>query len=281
MTTWRLRVRHRTGIRYESPVLASYNEVRMTPLSDAGQTALETRVSISPNVAVARYRDYWGSQVTAFDVHTPHTEMVLDALSVVETHSRARTLEKVGWDALHDDRVRDSHVEFLTPTEHTAVEDSLLEPARAMAGGQPPAEAARAVADWLRDQVVYETGSTGVHTVAMAAWAERKGVCQDLAHLTVGTLRGLGIPARYISGYLHPDAEAEVGATVVGESHAWVQWWDGDWTSFDPTNGKPVGPEHVVVARGRDYWDVLPHKGVYSGPAGTALGVQVEVTRLA
>jgi len=281
VSPWRLRVRHRTGIRYEAPVLASYNEVRMTPLSDAAQTTLESRVSITPSAAVSRYRDYWGSQVTAFDVHTPHVDLTLDALSVVETHPRTRTAAAVGWEVLRDERIRDTHVEFLMPTVHTGVDDSLLEPAREVAAGQAPADAARAVCEWLRAEVAYEPGVTGVHTLAMEAWSERKGVCQDLAHVTVGALRGLGIPARYISGYLHPDPEAEVGTPVIGESHAWVQWWDGDWTAFDPTNGKPVGPEHVVVARGRDYWDVPPHKGVYSGPAGTDLGVQVEITRLA
>jgi transglutaminase-like putative cysteine protease len=279
--TWRVRVRHHTAIRYEAPVLASYNEVRMTPLTDSRQTTLESRVSISPNAAVSRYRDYWGSQVTAFDVHTPHTDLLLDAQSVVETHLPPRTVERATWDVLRDDRVRDTHVEFLTPTAHTRVDDALLDDARAAAGALPPAEAARAVADWLHEQVAYHPGATGVHTVAMEAWAERKGVCQDLAHLTVGALRGLGIPARYISGYLHTQPEADIGTTVTGQSHAWVQWWDGAWTAFDPTNGKPVGPEHVVIARGRDYWDVPPHKGVYSGPAGTELDVRVEVTRLA
>jgi transglutaminase-like putative cysteine protease len=261
--------------------LASYNEARMTPLSDARQTTLESRLTISPSAATSRYRDYWGSQVNAFDVHTPHVELMLDALSVVETHPSARTAESASWDVLREDRVRDTHVEYLTPTEHTRVDDSLLGPVREVAADHAPGVAARAVAEWLSDQVTYETGSTGVHTLAMEAWAARKGVCQDLAHLAVGALRGLGIPARYVSGYLHPDAEADIGSTVLGESHAWVQWWDGAWTAFDPTSGKPVGPEHVVVARGRDYWDVPPHKGVYSGPAGTDLGVAVEITRLA
>jgi transglutaminase-like putative cysteine protease len=114
----------------------------------------------------------------------------------------------------------------------------------------------------------------------MEAWSERKGVCQDLAHLTVGAVRSLGVPARYVSGYLH-DRDAPLGQAVTGESHAWVQWWDGEWTSFDPTNGRPAGPEHIVVARGRDYWDVPPHKGVYAGPPATSLGVEVEVARIA
>ncbi|MGQ0846380.1 MAG: transglutaminase family protein [Sporichthyaceae bacterium] len=278
--TWRLRVRHITGFHYETPVSASYNEARMTPLTDVGQTTLESRVSISPRAAVSRYWDYWGSHVTAFDLQTPHTELTVEAMSVVETHPGMPTGQTVDWDTLLSTRVHDVHVEYLLPTPHTHVDGELAAAAREIAADLTPDQAAYAVSDWMRSEVAYVTGSTGVHTVAMEAWADRKGVCQDLAHLTVGALRCLGIPARYVSGYLH-NTEAGLGETVTGESHAWVQWWDGDWTSFDPTNGKPVGPEHVVVARGRDYWDVPPHKGVYSGPPATNLGVEVQITRLA
>jgi len=277
---WRLKVRHRTGFCYAAEVLASYNEARMTPLTDASQTTLDSRMRISPRASVANFRDYWGSAVTAFDVHVPHTELVVEALSVVETHPLPQQPGEVGWDTLRDERVRDTYVEFLTSTPHTAVEAVVGEQARAVARDLPPRSAAHEVAQWLRSQISYVPGATGVHTKAMEVWAERNGVCQDLAHLTIGVLRTLGIPARYVSGYLHPLADAPIGEAVSGESHAWVQWWDGDWTDYDPTNGKPVGPEHVVVARGRDYWDVPPHKGVYSGPVGTALGVDVEVTRL-
>lgn len=277
--TWRLRVRHRTGFRYEAPVDTSYNEARVTPLTDIDQTTLESLISVSPKASVARYWDYWGSHVTAFDLHVAHTELAVEATSVVETHPAPRTAETIDWAGLRSPQIQDRHVEYLLPTPHTQIDRELAVAARKVAADAPPAQAARAVAEWMRSQVAYEPGATGVHTIAMEAWAERKGVCQDLAHLTVGALRSLGIPARYVSGYLH-NREAGLGETASGESHAWVQWWDGEWTSFDPTNGKPVGPEHVVVARGRDYWDVPPHKGVYSGPPHT-MGVEVQVTRIA
>lgn len=126
----------------------------------------------------------------------------------------------------------------------------------------------------------YVPGSTGVHTSAEAAWEVRQGVCQDMAHLSVGLLRRLGVPARYVSGYLQPRADLPVGESVTGESHAWVEWWAGDWRAWDPTNGRPVGADHVVVGRGRDYDDVPP-RGVHSGPGGGELVVSVEFTRLA
>ena len=279
--TWRLRIRHQTGFRYDGDVLASYNEARMTPVTDLAQTVLEARVQVTPTATLMRYWDYWGSYVTAFDVHIPHRELTVEATSVVETALNPREAAPVGWSELRAEPFRDAYVEWLSPTPATTVDEELAEAARAVAADLPPAEAALAVADWLRGQMEYVPGVTGVHTRAMESWAERKGVCQDLAHLTVGLVRSVGIPARYVSGYLHPVAEAEIGHTVVGQSHAWVEWWDGEWTPYDPTHGRPMGLEHVVVARGRDYADVPPHKGIYAGPPATALGVTVEVTRLA
>jgi len=279
--TWRMKIEHRTRVAYEGEVLASYNEVRMTPVSDATQSTLDARVQVSPTATGSRYFDYWGAYVTAFDVHVPHRTLALTATSVVETNGTAPSAGLVGWDTLRDDRVRDTHVEYLSSTAHTAVGPELVEQMRELIGNATPADAARACVEWVRGEVAYIPGSTGVHTVAMEAYAARAGVCQDMAHLTIGLLRGIGIPTRYVSGYLHPDPDAGIGETVTGQSHAWVEWWDGAWTAHDPTNGKPVGVEHVVVARGRDYWDVPPHKGVYAGPGGTHLSVEVDVTRVA
>ena len=112
------------------------------------------------------------------------------------------------------------------------------------------------------------------------AWAVGAGVCQDYSHTLLSLLRPLGIPARYVSGYLH-DEEESPGLTVVGESHAWIEVWNGGWEAYDPTNDRSVGSAHVVVARGRDYADVPPLKGIYAGGASESLGVTVEITQLA
>lgn len=125
------------------------------------------------------------------------------------------------------------------------------------------------------------TGATGVLTDAQEAWDQGQGVCQDMAHVTVALLRAAGLPARYVSGYLHADPEAEPGQTIAGQSHAWAEYWAGSWLACDPTSGAAVAERHVVVARGRDYADVPPHKGIYHGAPGSTLGVTVEVTRLA
>ncbi len=122
-------------------------------------------------------------------------------------------------------------------------------------------------------------GATRVSTHAVEAWDVRQGVCQDFAHLAVGVLRTLGMPARYVSGYLHPKRAPVVGVTVPAESHAWIEFWVGEWVAYDVTNRQVPAERHVTVARGRDYGDVSPLRGVYSGGQSTMF-VSVAMTRL-
>ena len=151
----------------------------------------------------------------------------------------------------------------------------------AAASAAEPAAAVAEVVRQIRERVAYVPGSTEVNTLAAAVWKSGAGVCQDLVHLTLGALRTIGIPARYVSGYMMPDAVAEIGEARTGESHAWLQYWDGAWVGLDPTNDTAPGDFHVEVGTGRDYFDVTPHKGVFSGSVGSELFVEVEVTVLA
>ena len=161
-----------------------------------------------------------------------------------------------------------------------AAHPDLRELARSIAGQHAePGRAALAIAEAIGEKVEYVQGVTGVHSTAAEAWSERKGVCQDIVHITLGALREAGIPARYVSGYLHPKRDAEIGAPVAGESHAWVEWYAGGWQGFDPTNGIEIGTRHVLVGRGRDYSDVPPLRGVYAGPFTSTLHVEVTITR--
>lgn len=278
---WRLRIKHVTGFTYAGTAHASYNEARMTPVTVAGQTTLFSQVECLPGATTWRYRDYWGTQVTVFDLQRPHQQLKVTATSLVETAERAFGQGTLTWDELHSPSIMDEYAEVLAATPLTTVDGELADVAAGLARDVPPAEAARAIASWVETNVEYEPGSTGVRTSAQDAWAQRKGVCQDIAHLTLGMLRSVGIPARYISGYLYPDSGGAVGDTIAGQSHAWVEWWCGEWSGFDPTNGLEAGLRHVIVAKGRDYGDVTPLKGVYHGAAGTGLGVVVEITRLA
>ena len=120
-----------------------------------------------------------------------------------------------------------------------------------------------------------------MHTSGSDALREGIGVCQDFVHLSLRVVRLMGIPARYVSGYHHPDPDAAIGKTVDGQSHAWIQAWTGSWWDHDPTNDTSINEQYVTVGVGRDYADVSPLKGIYSGAGATDLDVVVEITRLA
>ncbi|HEY5835125.1 transglutaminase family protein [Streptomyces sp.] len=276
----KLRIRHETRVGYPSPASSSYNEVRMSPLTLPTQTVLDSRVVVSPGVPLWSYWDYWGTQVTFFDLSEPHTNLSVTATSLVET-SAPEPLPVPPDRVEIAERSADSRLtEYLAATPRTTVAAELADRAREAAAGLDAHEAAAAVTELVRERVAYLPGSTGVYSGAQDAWDQQAGVCQDYAHLTAALLRAVGLPARYVSGYLHPHSEAPRDRSVDGESHAWVEYWAGDWIGQDPTNGTRPGESHVVVARGREYGDVPPHKGVYRGAAGEMPQVRVEFTRL-
>jgi transglutaminase-like putative cysteine protease len=278
--SWRIAVRHRTGYRYGQPVRASYNEARLTPPSIDGQRTLQAALTVTPAVRPLRYVDYWGTTVDAFDVHVPHTELVVVATSTVETASPRPAPAGARWSELADPAVHDRLAELLGPSPYVPVEAELADVGRSLRAGSTPVQAGLRAAAWTHEALQYEQGVTHVHTSSAEARAAGKGVCQDFAHVTLALLRAIGLPARYVSGYLHPVAAADVGETTVGESHAWVEFWAGDWVAVDPTSLADVGSRHVLLARGRDYGDVRPLSGVYSGTTAEQFGVTVEVTRL-
>ena len=279
--TWQVRVVHSTGYRYPSKVSQSFNEVRLTPRADRRQVVLFSRIETTPASRLYRYTDYWGTSVTSFDLHAPHAELKVVASSVVDTADEVPAAHDATWRDLVDGAVLDRYAECLVSTGYTPRDRELTAMSRQLRRGHDPADAVLAAATWVHEQLTYQPGSTGVHTSASDAWHAKEGVCQDYAHVTLVLLRAMGIPARYVSGYLHTSPEAALGQKVSGESHAWVEAWTGSWWAYDPTNDIPVGERHVWVATGRDYADVTPLKGIYSGDGSSALEVTVDVTRLA
>ena len=199
---------------YSGPVRSSYNEARLTPENSNRQTTLRSRVEIEPAATAYAYRDYWGSTVTAFDLHSPHAELVVTGTSIVEAGPDLAGHDRVGWSALGAREVREQFGELLSPTPLTAMD--------ADGGRRGPRrrrrrQAARGRARWSagssREHMEYLSGSTNVKTNAMQAWTQGKGVCQDISHVTVGLLRALGLPARYVSGYLHPKPDGRRSAS--------------------------------------------------------------------
>ncbi|MCV7287033.1 transglutaminase family protein [Mycolicibacterium wolinskyi] len=278
---WRMRVVHSTGYAYRSPVTASFNEARLTPRSDSRQNVILNRVETVPATRSYRYVDYWGTAVTAFDLHAPHTELEVTSASVVETEVGEKPDELVSWDDLRSEAVFDRFDEVLGPTHYTPRSKRIQRVGERIAKEHDPHDAVIAVAQWVRSELDYVPGTTGVHSSGLDALREGKGVCQDFAHLTLIMLRSMGIPARYVSGYLHPKRKAALGDTIDGQSHAWVQAWTGGWWNYDPTNDAEINEQYISVGVGRDYADVAPLKGIYSGEGSTDLDVVVEITRLA
>ncbi|WP_315502118.1 transglutaminase family protein [Actinomyces radicidentis] len=285
MTTT-LGVVHTTGYRYEGRATGSINEARMIPRSDAEQTVLSSRIEIAPTAWTHRWTDYFGTGVVAFEIHEPHEEMRLVATSTVDvTRPPAQgpaAGEGIHWEELGTDELRSRLAEYLTMSP-------LVEPAedlRALVASQreraaEPRELIGALRAAVTGHVAYVPGSTDVTTRAAQAWEVGSGVCQDLSHVLIGALRAAGVPARYVSGYLGPGlASAPVVTVATGQSHAWVEALLGRWVPLDPTNRAPVLEEHVAVGHGRDYADVAPLRGVFTGAPAESMFVDVVVTRM-
>ncbi|MFX4271847.1 transglutaminase family protein [Propionibacteriaceae bacterium Y1685] len=285
----RLSVEHETGFHYDGSVRSSYNEARMTPISSPTQSVWSSSLTVEPAPWSYTYTDYWGTLVHAFEVHDQHRAMTVVASSVVETRD-----DNNPWDDYGDEQpgdlsfaelgrpwVLDSWAELLTVSERTAPPDDLIALSSKAAEESSVRGAVLSVAKQIRERVKYETGSTKVQSTAADAWHGRSGVCQDLSHLAIGALRSIGIPTRYVSGYLHPSgAGAQIGQAVRAESHSWVEFWSGtDWVGFDPTSGRRPAEHYVRVGHGRDYDDIAPLRGTYAG-GGSELFVTVTMTRL-
>lgn len=253
----------------------------MLPATDHSQIVLAASLNINPPSHQHPYVDYWGTVVSMFEVVVPHTELSVEAVSVIDVRENRYRPVDTTWDYLRQsERSSSELVEALLMTPLTEPASDLAKLAKEIRqSSSSPGEAARRIAQLVNGSIDYVKGATGVHSTARDSWAGRKGVCQDFAHITIGALRSIGIPARYVSGYLHPQPDAPIGEPVPGESHAWVEWYTGGWYGFDPTNMSEIGRHHVHVARGRDYSDVSPLRGVYSGESASDSFVSVSITR--
>lgn len=281
MTPRRFHIVHRTQLPYSGPVKSSHNELRMTPVTEPGQATLESRVRAKPLTWSEVYTDYWGTRVTAIEALDGHTVLDVESISTVERTARPAEESNLNWDALGVPVLRDLNYEWLTPTRRTYLAPDVQDHFSSSITGLTPREAVDQVVALVRDRVTYQRGVTGVHSSAQDAWDAGQGVCQDHAHVVIAVLRHLGIPCRYVSGYLAPRGGTTVGVQATGESHAWVERWDGAWVPVDPTNPDADELDHIVVARGRDYGDVPPIKGVYQGGEALTQTVSVTFTRLA
>lgn len=276
----RHRIVHKTSIGYDKRATASYNELRMSPLTEPGQTTLENRLRVRPMTWSHVYRDYWGAHVTAMEAIGEHSSLEVEATSTVERSTSVPLPNGGTWADLTDPRLLDLQNEYLTLTERTEPGDELAGLAREARDGRSPRETAYRVVEIVRERMTYETGVTNVHSSAQQAWTEQRGVCQDFAHVMIACLRSHGLPARYVSGYLltqpPPGRPRLLGADV---SHAWVAAYSPHhgWVEFDPTNDTLADRRYITLATGADFADVVPLRGVILGGRGQSMKVAVSV----
>ncbi len=284
----RLGIAYRMHFRYSEAVTESQNEVRVRPLHDEHQQVLSYRLTSRPQVQVLAVPDYWNTTVEYLGIRTPHTELELVAESNVETHSRPSPDETAAAARLSDAEFKTAHLEFLEPSRHVhwdrgdAVEQRA---ATAVAGASSVQQMVEAVVADVRGILAYRQGTTDIGVTLAELLEGRAGVCQDFAHLATGMLRSAGVPARYVSGYLFAADEtaldAETSDVVSVQTHAWIEaalpgrgWW-----ALDPTNGGEVGERHVVIGRGRDYGDVPPVRGAFTGSGTAEVDAEVVIGR--
>jgi transglutaminase-like putative cysteine protease len=291
----RLDIRYRTSFAYDALVRESQNELRACPLTDEHQQLVSYRVTTYPAAKVSSFVDYWGTRVDAFGLRSPHVAMEVVAEATVETLPRPLFSAASNRSALDDPAFRDEHAEYLAPSPHAEWGDGVQRVASTQAElvGPDTVSTVLAMHRFVGTSLRYTPGATEIGVSVEDVLAHGHGVCQDFAHLAVALCRSEGIPARYVSGYLFTrdettnldpsvDGEGEAADVVTVQTHAWFEAAIPrvGWLALDPTNQQPVGERHVKIGHGRDYDDVQPLRGVFSGNTRATVEPHVEIRRL-
>jgi transglutaminase-like putative cysteine protease len=283
-------IRHLTAYSYDRTVASARLVLRVTPRDEPGQRRLTFVLNISPPpLSVDTERDFYGNTVNVVTIDAEHKELSIEALSTVElTHQAALPLSGEPWEEVSNaallsrDLTGTAPVHFMFTSPRVQLSPDVTQYARdSFKPGRGILEASRDLIKRIRTDFDYEPETTDINTPLTEAFAQRQGVCQDFAHIMIAGLRGLGLAAAYVSGYIRtippPGEERLEGADA---THAWVAVWCGSsdgWFGFDPTNAIDVGNDHIALAVGRDYSDVSPVYGVFVGSGGTELDVEVDV----
>ncbi len=265
----RIRIEHRTTLSYDQQISEAYTEMRLKPMDAGGQRCLSFNLVTEPHGEIMQYLERRRNDVRNFDVLAPHTRLMVYAVSEVLTPPRLTDEER--------ELSPLDNYDFLDPSIYAPQDETICRFASSYAGDDVKA-AIYALMNAVYTELKYVPGATDVKTKAPDVLAIGQGVCQDFAHVMIASCRCLGIPARYVSGYLHdPQSDGRAAA-----SHAWVDAYTPDegWLSLDPTHNCEQTEHYVRLAIGRDYGDVPPTRGVFKGKARETLDVQVNVQAL-
>jgi transglutaminase-like putative cysteine protease len=271
-------ITHRTSYLYASPVRDSFNEARLQPFSNASQTVDYFLLKVLPAARLRHHHDFYSNTIHHFEILEPHTTLLVESHLRVTTHPvppPAKTdspwpLARIGEAALEPrifDFLRDSHYVEMSPEVWRLAVDATV-------GVTDTWQAALAIMNFIHANFKYESLSTTVHTHMRDVLREKRGVCQDFAHVMIGLCRALKIPALYVSGYLATE--------TASATHAWMEVLipGTGWLALDPTHDRPVDETYVKIAVGRDYADVPPVAGNYKGTTERKLEVKVDIKRL-
>lgn len=277
-------VRHLTKFVYGQAVSESAMEVRMHPRNDSNQRCLSFSLSVSPRCRVFAYRDHLGNQVHHFDIPGRHGQLVVVAESVIEHQPLGEipaSLDAGAWEELDALVAKGDYWEMLLPSEFAQPTPALLELARELRVERrdDPLQLLQELNQRLFEGFSYAPQTTRADSPIDEALRMRRGVCQDFAHIMIALVRHVGIPCRYVSGYLHHRRE-DHDRSVADATHAWVEAFlpTLGWVGFDPTNALMARDRHIRTALGRDYADVPPTRGLFRGRADSAMYVAVQVT---
>lgn len=286
------RISHVTTYAYEAPVRVCHNLVMLTPRSDCAARPTNHRVSITPTpVVLNRREDYFGNQIVAFSIEESHKELRVSSQGRVEVEYGDLPSPKSTspWETVRDAVTQQTDPRWLDACQFRfnsvrihASPNYAAYASQSFGSKRPILDAALELTQRIYADFAYDPNATEVHTPTSAAFELRRGVCQDFAHVQIACLRSLGVSARYVSGYLRtlppPGQKKLVGSD---ESHAWVSVYCGQdigWVDLDPTNNKICDIDHIPLAWGRDYNDVVPIRGVFLGGGNHKISVAVDVS---
>jgi transglutaminase-like putative cysteine protease len=275
------KIHHVTRYSYEVPVRDSANQIILYPIKDEYQTVLKQDITISSEPAVDVYKDYYGNEVGSFMFAEPHRELVIDSKIEVITKSRSLPEDTVPkeeqWAGLQAIRHQVPFIDFLKQESCEAVHEIKRDTQVGQHLQFTPLVAAQQLNEYVFKEFRYIKGVTSVETTPDEIWKLKAGVCQDFAHILLVMLRMIGIPARYVSGYICPNRNGMRGE---GATHAWVDAYlpAYGWLGLDPTNNCFVNDLHIRLAVGRNFSDCSPVKGTYKGTSNHSLEVGVSVS---
>ena len=285
-------VRQTTICSYASPVAHARHVLRLTPVHRHGQRVQVAALQIVPEPRHRREgQDFFGNRLTWIEIEEPHETLAvkLAARVAVDALDEPLPLTTPAWEAVREEAFAASGIgplsptHFLYPSRLVSLDPEIRDYTRdSFPPGRPVLDAAIELNDRFKSEIAYEIGATTVTTTPPMSFALRRGVCQDFAHIMISGLRGIGLPAGYVSGYLRtlPRPDATTRLQGVDAMHAWVLLWCGSatgWMGLDPTNAVFASEEHVMLAIGRDYTDVAPIDGVIVGSGEQWIDVSVNV----